>query len=809
MKNFPKQRLPYSQKIANDYKWAKEVMDNLFTDYQGDNSVINGVRSDYDRMLSNYQLYNNQLNQADFERECNPLGIEIGQFRDEIQPYNKTYNKIQVLLGEELRRPFRYKVILTDPEGVRSKLAFRDGLYKNYVMSHIQAAMEEFGLQVPEPLFDPAILMDPSEVERYMSLSYLDTKEILASKILNYLERKLSIRDLKNDSFKHGLISGGEFVYVGKRNDEPYVEPLNPLGVFYHKSAEVKYIQDSLYAGYRTYMTSGDIIDMFGAYLTDEDLTKLDASQDSFGFHSDETLNANMDYYHDNGVLNRYYSSSLTEGSYSNPTSTSQDWLVQHVEWMSQKRVGFLSYVNEYGDPDVDLVSEDFSVPDNAIKLRQKKFNYTETVYNWTDPLTQKSYSLTWGWLPEVWSGVRIGKDIYCMVGPKEYQFRDLSNPYSVKLGYHGLTYNAMNAQSTSLMDRMKPFQYLYFIVMHKLKKFIAQDKGKVFPLDITMVDPKVGLEKTLYYLSTLNLDIYNPLMNTDVQGWSQRAKVTNAIDMSVADQVMNYVNILNAIDQQISDVAGITRQREGQASPSEAVTNAQSNIQMSGIITEVYFQAHDKLWEHVLNSLIDVAQACYKHKPQIKQWILDDMSVATLDFTPDSITTASFGVFVIDSAKEQYIFDTLQQWGQALVQNDKANFSDLVKMLRTNSTQELQSHIEQSERDKLKEQQQLQQQQIEGQKQLQQAQREFQLEMQARDHENKLAIAELDTFKFLRDQDANDNGIPDQFEIEKFKTEADIKYRQLELQKQKMKQDKELKEKDLQIKKNKPAAKK
>jgi len=104
-------------------------------------------------------------------------------------------------------------------------------------------------------------------------------------------------------------------------------------------------------------------------------------------------------------------------------------------------------------------------------------------------------------------------------MGPKEHQFRSLDNPFDVSLGYHGLVYNSMNATSTSLMDRMKPFQYLYFIIMHKLKKLIAQDKGKVFPFDITMVDPKVGLEKTLYYLNTLNLDIYNPLQNTDVQG--------------------------------------------------------------------------------------------------------------------------------------------------------------------------------------------------------------------------------------------------------------------------------------------------
>lgn len=41
--------------------------------------------------------------------------------------------------------------------------------------------------------------------------------------------------------------------------------------MFYHKSPEVKFIQDRLYAGYKTYMTTADILDRFGMYLSDED----------------------------------------------------------------------------------------------------------------------------------------------------------------------------------------------------------------------------------------------------------------------------------------------------------------------------------------------------------------------------------------------------------------------------------------------------------------------------------------------------------------------------------------------------------
>lgn len=387
-------------------------------------------------------------------------------------------------------------------------------------------------------------------------------------------------------------------------------------------------------------------------------------------------------------------------------------------------------------------------------------------------------------------------------MGPKQHQFRDIDNPYTVKLGYHGLVYNSMNAQSTSMMDRMKPFQYLYFIIMHRLKALIAQDQGRVFHFDISMVDPKIGLEKTLYYLKTMNLDIYNPLQNAEQPGWSQRGKVSSSTDMSMASQINNYINILAAIDQQISDVAGVTPQREGQSQAGEAVTNAQSNIQMSAVITEVYFQAHNKLWEQVLNSLINTAQVAYKGSSMLKQFVLDDLSLATLQLTPDSLSNESFGIFVTDSPKEQFVFDTLQALAQPLLQNDKAKFSDIIKMLESTSIEQLKNQIIQSEARTEKTLQAQQEQQLQAQMQMQQEQQAFQLELQARDHENKILLAEIDSFKFQKDQDVDDNGIPDQFEIQKFQSELELKKRKLSLEERKQEAQEEKNETDVELKK-------
>lgn len=55
------------------------MIDNLLLNYASMEGGVNTYQSEYNRKLANYQLYNNILNQKDFERECNPLGIEVGQ----------------------------------------------------------------------------------------------------------------------------------------------------------------------------------------------------------------------------------------------------------------------------------------------------------------------------------------------------------------------------------------------------------------------------------------------------------------------------------------------------------------------------------------------------------------------------------------------------------------------------------------------------------------------------------------------------------------------------------------------------------
>lgn len=776
--HFPKQRLSFKKKIREEFKWAKDTIDSIeghntafmHSPYNYDTYTNNHNTSNYERKLANYRLFNNILDQNDFQRECNPFGLTVTEFNDAIQPYNKSSNKIHVILSDESKRPFNYKAILINDSGIRTKQFERTELMKNLLESKIQNLIDlikQRSQANQTPNLDNKIndavkeVIDPVSMSRYNATNFLSSKEIAANYLINYIVKQQRIRYKMNDAFKHGLISGEEFAWVGLKNNNVYVQPLNSLGVFYYKSPETKYIQDGVYAGYRTMMSTADILDTFD--LTPKQIKQVEAK------NSPKENDGRYSVYDHRNTTNDYmnnYLSSHDQGSYG-ISRYQDDWTVTHVEWRSQKKIYFLSQINEFGEEEKTIVNEDFPIPDYAQRV-VKKFTFKPSVTTYEfDGITLEE-----AWVPEIWQGVKIGNDIYTNIGPKPYQFRSVDDPNNVKLGYHGVVYSSMNAAPISLMDRMKPFQYLYLLLVHKLKQLIARDKTPVYHFDITMLPDNMSMEKAIYYLEELGIDFYNPLQNADRPGATNRSKITSATNRSNMQQIAAYVQLMEAIDQQISDIAGIPKAREGQASPTEAVTNVQQNLLQSSLVTEVYFKEHYNLWEEILNSTLQLAQASIKDTVYRKQYVLDDLSVKVLEIDGELLQNEDFGIFVSDAQKDHQVFETLKQLTHSLVQNDKARLTDLVKIMKSNSIEELESYIQHTEQQSER----LAQQEFEQQRELQLQQLEIEKQVredeQAHEIEKLLIERETELLKKSLDSQIKDNDNESKIVIEQLKNE-------------------------------------
>lgn len=810
---FPKQRLSYKEKEEDDFAKIKIFVNSIVRYHEEDFSYEFHNKTDkvdqtfldekhwqhrrLKNMLSNYRLFNNQLDQEDFREYCDSLGIkkEIGAIAHEIKPYNKTYNKINVLLGEEYKRPDNQRVVLVNAEGVKSKAEYKNKLYRQAIQAAIeaeklkiekqfpeivpesyksqeeyQAAMQEKEQQVQEQL---NMVMDPEQIEKYMSETYLDQKEILAGDLLNYLSYKEMLKEKKNDGFKHGNISGEEHAWVGIVNGEPVVNVLNPLKVFYHKSPEVKYIQDGLYAGYRTFMTIGDVFDIFSDDLNDDQKNLLEERYSSkIDGAKDDLISPSMKYGDMDTYEYKYSKNNLFYSRYgSYGPSYYDDIEVIHIEWVSQRKVGFLSYVDENGEDQLQKVDETFSVPKYAKKSEYKDENGNPYIaYEWDN------LSLEWEWIPEVWEATRIDADIFVNIGPKPNQHYSLDNPFKVKLGYYGVVYNNMNATSQSTMDRMKPYQYLFLIAMDRFKTLIAKDKGQLIGIDSSRLDPRFPIEKTIHFLEQSGYYIYNGLQGGDQPGASTRPGI-DTFNVSNVQNIINFAQVLAYFDEQIGEAAGITKQREGGTAAYEAVTNAQQNIMQSSHITEPLFMIHDSLWREIKTGLIETAQVAYSKKPLITQFVLNDGSRKVLEIDEELFNNASFGIFVSDNSKDYRVFEELRGLSQSLLQNDKIDIDDLVQILNADSMAELKRELKASKRKREKREEAMQQAQQQSQEKQVQMQLDAKEDQQAHEKElaelkaqTDLAVAQIQSERFAKAQDVNENNIPDMLEVAKEK---------------------------------------
>jgi len=70
----------------------------------------------------------------------------------------------------------------------------------------------------------------------------------------------------------------------------------------------------------------------------------------------------------------------------------------------------------------------------------------------------------------------------------------------------------------------------------------------------------------------------------------------------------------------------------------------------------------------------------------------------------------------------------------------------------------------------------------LEQRQALQQAQQAYEAQEKEKDRLHEITIAEIETFKFVKDQDINSNQVPDAFEVEKFRVQAAQKDRELDI---------------------------
>lgn len=785
---FPKQTLTSKQKTK---AWAKSVVD-----WGANKTYFNysPVRRDIVHMKLNYDLVNGIIHMEDVKKVLNPGNISTAFIPDKIQHYPIINSKLNTLRGEEAARVFDWKVIVTNPYSISQ---IEEDKKKQFFQS-IQQLIED------PTLDEQQAQQKVQENQDYFSYEWQDFREKRANELLKHYQKEQNFKQIFNDGFMDAAINNMEAYECCIDGGEPVLRKLNPMKLRIFRNGYSNHIEDADVIIYEDYWSPGRIVDTYYDELSYNDIKKLsDDLPDIGGTPTGAAGNYNEAYpfirkaafLGEDGIVvdnNSMFSEVFDQlvemdggiGSNLLPYDVAGNIRVVHVWWKSKRKIlRVKSYDEVTGEEVFDFYPETY-VPDEDRGEEAETF-----------------------WINEAWEGTKIGDDIYVGCRPCLVQYNTLSNPSRCHFGIVGTIYNINESLPYSLVDMMKPYNYLYDSISAKLVDLIATNWGKILEMDLAMKPKDWKVDKWMYF-ARVNKVLIKDSFNEGNKGAATgklAGGLNNAskgyIDADWGQSIQNYISMLEWAKEAMSDLVGINRQREGQTYSRETVGGIERAVLQSSYITDWIFQQHDDTKRRVLECFLETAKGALRGRNLKFQYILSDTSLKVMDIPGDEFCESDYGLVIDNSNDTQKLYSQIDTLAQAALQNQLLDFSTIMKLYTSASLQEkikMVTSAEKRMRQMQEQQAQMQQQQLQQQAQLEAQTKQAEIQQQdmlnQRDNETRIRVAEINSkAEELRlGIYAEDNSVQ-------------IRNRELDLEQEKLRQDiiqfdKELKMKDKEL---------
>lgn len=731
--NFPRQMLPFSKKTK---QWRKDCLlwanQKTFFNYSL-------VRKSVIHKKINYDLLNGRLHMSDLELVLNPDGIKAAYTPDRLQHYPIMNSKLNVLRGEESKRVFDFKVVVTNLNAISE---IEDNK-KNELLQRLQEMITDTSISEDEYNIKLEKLND------YYTYEWQDIKEVRANELLNHYIKEYDIPLIFNNGFMDAMTCGEEIYQCDIVGGEPVIERVNPLKIRIFKSGYSNKVEDADMIILEDYWSPGRVIDTYYDVLSPKDIKYIETMPDYIGQGAVDQMD-NIDERY--GFVNQnmigdeitvrdgtYFfdpANLFTEGIANSllPYDLAGNLRVLRLYWKSKRKIlKVKSYDPETGEEEWNFYPENYVVNKEA----------GEEVQSF--------------WVNEAWEGTMIGNEIFVNMRPRLIQYNRLNNPSRCHFGIVGSIYNLNDSRPFSLVDMMKPYNYLYDAIHDRLNKAIASNWGSILELDLSKVPKGWDVSKWMYYARVNHIAVIDSFKEGTIGASTGKlaGALNNAgkgmIETNIGNYIQQQINLLEFIKMEMADVAGISKQREGQISQRETVGGVERATLQSSHITEWLFTIHDDVKKRALECFLETAKVALKGRNKKFQYILSDTSTRVMEIDGDEFAEADYGLVVDNSNGTQELQQKLDTLAQAALQTQTLSFSTITKLYTSSSLAEKQRLIEKDEKQIRERQAQAQKEQLEAQQQIaamQQQQKEAELlqkeEANIRDNQTKIIVAQI-----------------------------------------------------------------
>lgn len=530
-----------------------------------------------------------------------------------------TRKHIDVLIGEYLSTPLLPRISCKDKDTLSN--IHRDKQLKinteivNFLNTHLKNTLYAT-LKGQQGATDVEIEAELNRIQEATERNFISEYEIAGQNIVDWSmqSRNIDFTNKRKILLTDLLVAGMAYYKTMPTPSKAGVSLriLNPINTFIDRNPESPYLNRSMRAVHREYLTKDQIYARYGDILTAEDIENLDAMQDFSVDGSTTTYLRSYDSITGNtitdGILGGFEVTPLLPFE-RNTSKYFRMYPVYEVEWLKAER-------------------------------------------DKNDVFVTNRYE-----------GVRIGTSIYIPIGKVKNVMRSMDDPNDCTLLINGMFYSDRNGDPLSLILATANLQDKFDVLNFYRDNVIAESGTVGDWIDIAYLPKVLGgdlTEKLLKWKAykKQGLAIIDssqeglPPMNTTFGGFDDTIKLQTiqAIDLAI-----------QRVEETCSTITGVFREKLGGIEQKDAVTNVQVGVRQSSYITKQYYYMMDLLTREMLLDLLDIAKIVFK-KGLSGTLILGERLNRIFTALPEHFSVTDYDIHIADSAniiKEQ---ETIKQ---------------------------------------------------------------------------------------------------------------------------------------------------
>ena len=631
---------------------------------------------------------------------------------------------IDALVGEYLDVPILPKVSCKDTVTINNIFRERQLQIASECANLLQTNLKNNLLRIlgSKDMQDLNIKEQLDKLIEDINENFISEYEIAGQNVVEYIiqSRNVDLVTKLKQLFIDLLVSGFTFYRVlpSSSGKNIRIECLNPLNVFPDLNYDSPYINESYRVVVRTYLTRNQILSKYGKDLSKNDLAKIE----------------------------EMWTDALeTTGSY------------------------FVRSYNQDGTPATDGLRAGEEVTPG----------YPEQ--HWYNKDLIPVYEVEWietdkNFVEQRYSTVRIGSEIYVLKGLDKEVIRTKDEPNKATLSVNGVWFNNRGGEPFSMVQKCMVLQDRYDLLHFYRDNLIAQSGSVGDFVNLPTLPAILGddlSERLMKWKAYKKAGL--ALIDTSQEGQVNTGQAPlntmfNGFDDTVKVQAIQAIQLaIDSVEQTTSSITGVFRERLNGIQQRDAVTNVQTGINNSFIVTKQWHYQMDLITREILLDALNCAKIVYKDG-LTGTLILGNKLQKIFTALPKYFTVTDFDIHIITSSELLKEMEQIRATVPEFIKGGIVSPDILMDIMTAKSLTEMKSMVKKSIKKQKAENNQIQQltQQVEElQNNLQQAQQQLQ--------QAQSKIESLNEAKLQIEREKNQM----QFQLDDYKNKTDRTFKE------------------------------